>query len=119
MAAARVPALAVPVDARAGVTFRGYGNRTPLLTIATGRPALLVTLTLPEHLEAGHVDFARQLAARAFAYAVAVERCYRGLAPLPDVPVPYTLTRQAEAVLDAVPVRPDLVPVPGRGEVTA
>ena len=51
----------------------------------------MVTLTLPEQLEAGHVDFARQLAAKAWAYAVAVERRYRGLPPLPDPPVPYTL----------------------------
>ena len=70
------------------VSLLGYENRTPLLTIATGRPALLVTLTLPEHLEAGHVDFARQLAAKAWAYAVAVERRYRGLPALPDQPVP-------------------------------
>ena len=82
MAARRIPALALPVDPRAGVSFRGYSNRTPLLTIATARPALLVTLTLPEHLEAGHVEFARQLACRAMAYAVEVERRYRGLAPL-------------------------------------
>jgi hypothetical protein len=79
----RVPALALPVDAKAGACFRGYANRTPLLTIATARPALLVTLTLPERLEASHVEFARQLAASALAYAVAVERQYRGLAPLP------------------------------------
>ena len=48
------------------------------------RPALLVTLTLPEQLEAGHVEFARQLACHAWAYAVAVERRYRGLPTLPD-----------------------------------
>ena len=83
MPARRIPALALPVDPGAGVSFLGYEHRTPLLTIATGRPALLVTLTLPEHLEAGHVDFARQLAAKAWAYAVAVERRYRGLPPLP------------------------------------
>ena len=65
----RVPALAVPVDARSAVTFLGYPNRSPLLAITTGR-ALLVTLTLPERLEAGHVEFARQLACRAMAYAV-------------------------------------------------
>ena len=65
MPARRVPALALPVDAKAGVTFRGYEHRTPLLTITTGGPALLVTLTLPEQLEAGHVEFARQLACRA------------------------------------------------------
>jgi hypothetical protein len=92
MPARRVPALALPVDPAAGVSFRGYEHRTPLLTIATARPALLVTLTLPEHLEAGHVDFARQLAAQAFAYAVAVERRYRGLPTLPDQPVSHPVT---------------------------
>ena len=119
MTASRVPAIAVPVDAKAGVCFRGYAHRTPLLTITTGRPALLVTLTLPEHLEAGHVDFARQLAAKAWAYSVAVERRYRGLPPLPDTPVPYTLTPEAEALADADEGRPDLVPLPGGREVTA
>jgi hypothetical protein len=78
----RVPALAVPVDARSAVSFHGYPNRSPLLAITTGRPALLVTLTLPDRLEAGHVEFARQLACRAMAYAVEVERRYRGLAPM-------------------------------------
>ena len=58
--------------------------------------ATLVSFTLPEQIEAGHVDFARQLAGQAWAYAVAVERRYRGLPPLPDTPVPYTLTAQAE-----------------------
>jgi hypothetical protein len=77
----RVPALALPVGPRSGVDLLGYPNRSPLLTITTGR-SLLVTLTLPEHLEAGHVQFARQLACRAMAYAVEVERRYRGLAPL-------------------------------------
>jgi hypothetical protein len=99
----RVPAIAVPVDARAGVCFRGYAHRTPLLTITTGRPVLLVTLTLPEQLEPGHVEFARQLAAKAWAYAVAVERRYRGLPWLPDVPTPFTLTAKAEAALDGGP----------------
>jgi hypothetical protein len=108
--ARRVPALALPVDTKAGVVFRGYQYRTPLLTIATGRPVLLVTLTLPEQLEAGHVEFARQLAAKAWAYAVAVERRYRGLPWLPDVPTPFTLTAKAEAVLDSGPVPPELAP---------
>jgi len=85
MGARRVPALAVPVDPRSAVVLFGYANRSPLLTIATGTRSLLVTLTLPEHLEAGHVDFARQLACRAMAYAVEVERRYRGLAPLPEI----------------------------------
>jgi hypothetical protein len=103
MAARRVAALALPVDTKAGVVFRGYQYRTPLLTIATGRPVLLVTLTLPEQLEAGHVEFARQLAAKAWAYAVAVERRYRGLPWLPDTPTPFTLTAKAEAALDGGP----------------
>jgi hypothetical protein len=89
----RVPALALPVDPRAGASFRGYEHRTPLLTIATGRPALLVTLTLPEQLEAGHVQFARQLTCQAWAYAVAVERRYRGL---PTLPVPHVLAAAAD-----------------------
>ena len=71
-----------------------------MLTITPGRPRTLVTLTLPEHLEAGHVDFARQLAANAWAYAVEVERRYRGLPPLPGVPVPNALTAKAEALLE-------------------
>ena len=63
--------------------------------------------------------FARQLAAKAWAYAVAVERRYRGLPLLPEAPVPYTLTVKAEAVLDANTERADLVPLPGGREVTA
>jgi len=96
MAARRIPALALPVDPGAGVSFRGYEHRTPLLTIATARPALLVTLTLPEHLEAGHVDFARELAAKAFAYAVAVERRYRGLPALQDQSVTHLLAARTD-----------------------
>jgi len=107
MPAPRVPVLALPVDTRAGVVFRGYAHRTPLLTIATGRPVLLVTLTLPAQLDAGHVEFARQLAAKAAAYAVAVERRYRGLPWLPDLPVQYALTPAAEALLDAGPGQPE------------
>jgi hypothetical protein len=74
-----------------------------LPTITAGRPALLVTLTLPEHLQAGRVDFARQLAAKAWAYAVAVERRYRGLPPLPDTPVPCTPTAKADAWRTSLP----------------
>jgi hypothetical protein len=47
------------------------------------------------------------------------KRRYRGLPPLPDVPVPYTLTAEAEALLAADPERQDLVPLPGGQEVTA
>ncbi len=84
-----------------------------------GAGGALVSLTLPEQIEAGHVDFARQLAGQAWAYAVAVERRYRGLPPLPEAPVPYTLAAKAEALLDAGSERPDLVPLPGGREVTA
>jgi hypothetical protein len=118
MPARRAPALALPVNPGAGVCFRGYEHRTPLLTIATGRPALLVTLTLPEQLEAGHVDFARQLAAMAWAYAVAVERLYRGLPPLPRAPVPPALWASPDT-WTGDSHRPALAPVPGRQEVTA
>ena len=54
-----------------------------MLIIGTG--VYPVSLTLPHQLDAAHVDFARRLAAQAWAYAVAVERRYRGLPPLPDV----------------------------------
>ena len=89
------------------------------LAVRHRRGGQVVSFTLPEQIEAGHVDFARQLAAKAWAYSVAVERRYRGLPPLPDVPVPYMLTAQAETLLDAEPEQPDLVPLPGGREVTA
>jgi hypothetical protein len=88
-----------------------------MFVIGTG--SALVSLTLPEQIEAGHVDFARQLAAKAWAYSVAVERRYRGLPPLPDIPVPYILTAEAEALLDGGADRAELVPLPGRREGTA
>jgi hypothetical protein len=50
----------MPVDGRSGVAFESYRERTPLLTIWAARPGLLVTFTLPEHLNAGHVRFARR-----------------------------------------------------------
>jgi hypothetical protein len=84
-----------------------------------GAGGTVVSFTLPEQIEAGHVDFARQLAAKAWAYAVAVERRYRGLPPLPEVPVPYTLTAEAETLLAGEPERADLLPLPGGREVTA
>ena len=75
----RATSLCVPVDARSGAELQCYPQRAPLLTIRAGRPALLVTLTVPERIEAGHVEFARQLAQSATAYAVEVERRFRGL----------------------------------------
>jgi hypothetical protein len=118
MTARRSPAahLCLRVGSRRQVAFVPFPARAPMFVI--GAAGTLVSFTLPEHLDAGHVDFVSQLAAKAWAYAVAVERRYRGLPPLPDVPVPYTLTARAEALLEADPDRPDLVPLPGR-EVTA
>jgi hypothetical protein len=80
MGARRAPSLCVPVDTRSAAEVLSYRDRAPLLTIRAGRPALLVTLTVPEAIEAGHVEFARQLAQSAAAYAVEVERRFRGLA---------------------------------------
>ena len=79
MSARRVTTVTVPVQARSGVAFEAYRDRTPLLTIWATRPALLVTLTLPERIEPGHVRFARQFAAAAAAYATEVERRYLAL----------------------------------------
>jgi hypothetical protein len=53
----RVTTVSMPVDGRSGVAFEAYQERTLLLSIWAAR--LLVTLTLPEHLNAGHVRFAR------------------------------------------------------------
>lgn len=119
MTARRPPAahVCLRVGSRHQVAFVPFPARAPLFVIGAG--STQVSLTLPEHLEAGHVDFARQLASQAWAYAVAVERRYRGLPPLPEAPVPYTLTATAEAVLDANAERADLVPLPGGREVTA
>ena len=109
--------LRLRVGSRHEVAFVPFPARAPLFVIGAG--GTVVSFTLPEQIEAGHVDFARQLAAKAWAYAVAVERRYRGLPPLPDTPVPYILTPHAEAVLDAGPERAGLVPLPGGREVTA
>jgi hypothetical protein len=82
MPAKRVTALTLPVDVRSAVAFESYRDRTPLLTIMAVRPALFVTLTLPEHVEAGHVRFARDLARQTARYAIEVERSWRGLPAL-------------------------------------
>jgi hypothetical protein len=109
--------LCLRVGSRHQVAFVPFPVKAPMFVIGAG--GALVSFTLPEHLDPGHVDFARQLAAQAWAYAVAVERRYRGLPPLPDTPVPFTLAPQAEALLDAAPEGADLVPLPGGREVTA
>ena len=119
MTARRAPVahVCLRVGSRHQVAFVPFPARAPMFVIGAG--STLVSFTLPDRLEAGHVDFARQLAAKAWAYAVAVERRYRGLPPLPEAPVPYTLTATAEALLQADAGRPDLVPLPGGREVTA
>jgi len=109
--------LCLRVGSRYEVAFVPFPRRAPMFVIGTG--STLISVTLPEQLEAGHVDFARQLAAQAWAYAVAVERSYRGLPPLPDDPVPYMLTPKADALLDAEPERADLLPLSSGREVTA
>src|SRR5690348_12903310 len=103
------------IGIRHEVAFVPFPAKAPMFVIGAG--GTVVSLTLPEQIEAGHVDFARQLAAKAWAYSVAVERRYRGLPPLPEVPLPYTLTAKAEALADADEGRPDLMPLPGGREV--
>jgi GAF domain-containing protein len=80
--ARRAPAayLCLPVGARHEVAFLPFPRRAPLFVINTG--STIVSLTLPDEPDAAQVAFARQLAAQAAAYAVAVERRFRGLAPL-------------------------------------
>jgi hypothetical protein len=109
--------LCLRVGFRHEVAFVPFPAKAPMFVI--GAAATLVTLTLPEELDAGHVDFARQLAVKAWAYSVAVERRYRGLPPLPDVPIPYALTAKAEALQEADVEHAGLVPLPGGREVTA
>jgi len=117
--ARRTPAahLCLRVGSRYEVAFVPFPAKAPMFVIGTG--STLISVTLPEQLEAGHVDFARQLAAKAWAYAVAVERRYRGLPSLPDIAVPYALTARAEALLDGDPVQPDRVPPCDWQKVTA
>lgn len=76
-AGTRVTSMSLPIDRRAGVEFRAFLSRTPLFTLSTGR--VLVTLTLPEHLRPEDVEFARLFARQANAYAIEVERLYRGV----------------------------------------
>jgi hypothetical protein len=81
MGARRATSLWVPVDAQSRTELHRYRQHSPLLTIRAGRPALLVTFTVPDQIEAGHVEFAWQLADSATAYAVEVDRRYLGLPP--------------------------------------
>lgn len=79
MSGIRVTTVTVPVDGRSGVALDTFPARTPLLTILTARPPLVVTLTLPEQAQPGHLRFARSLAASAAEYASEVERQLHGL----------------------------------------
>ena len=74
MTARRGPAayLRLRVGSRHEVAFVPFPGQAPMFTIGAG--GTVVTFMLPEQIEAGHVDFARQLAAKAWAYSVAVER---------------------------------------------
>ena len=98
MTAPRPPAahVCLRVGSRHQVAFVPFPAKAPMFVIGAG--STQVSFTLPEHLDAGHVDFARQLASQAWAYAVAVERRYRGLPPAaghagPVHADPLTLTR--------------------------
>jgi hypothetical protein len=73
----RLSALSLPVDAGSSVECKAFTSRTPLLSVAAGR--MLVTLTLPERLRAEDVEFARRLAEQSAAYAIEVERLWRGV----------------------------------------
>jgi hypothetical protein len=109
--------LCLRVGSRHQVAFVPFPRRAPMFVIAAG--STQVSLTMPDQLDAGHVEFARQLASQAWAYAVAVERRYRNLPPLPDVPVSLTLTAKAEALLDDEAAPTDLAPQADRQEMTA
>ncbi|HUK71480.1 MAG TPA: hypothetical protein VLW50_22405 [Streptosporangiaceae bacterium] len=76
------PHLCLPVGARHEVAFLPFPRRAPMFVINTG--STIVSLTIPDEPEAVQVAFARQLAAQAAVYAVAVERRFRGLPPLED-----------------------------------
>ncbi len=74
--------LCLPVGTRHEVVFLLFPRRAPMFVINTG--STMVTFTLADEPDAGQVAFARQLAVQATAYAVAVERRYRGLPALDD-----------------------------------
>lgn len=90
MPARRVTSVTVPVDGRSLVAFDAYQGRTPLLSVLAPRSSLVITLTLPDRIDAGHVRFARDLAVQAAAYATEVERAFRGLPIRPPRPAAVT-----------------------------
>lgn len=107
--------LSLRVGSRHHVTFVPYPRRSPLFAITAG--SAQVSLTLPDQLDAEHVEFARHLASQAWAYAVAVERRYRGLPPLPDMPMPHWQT--AGTLPDGEVVWAYQAPQADRQELTA
>ena len=82
MSASRGLSVCIPVGTRSAVELLRYDHRIPILTLRAA-PAVMITLTLPEQVEPGHVQFARQLARLAARYAIEVERSWRGLPALP------------------------------------
>jgi hypothetical protein len=108
--------LCLRVDSRHRAAFVPFPRRAPMFVIAAG--STQISLTMPDQLDAGHVEFARQLASQAWAYAVAVERRYRGLPPLPDVPVPYWPIAKADMELGEA-AQADQPPQADRQEMTA
>lgn len=53
-----------------------YPTRTPVLVLDFGATSVLVTTTASDQVTASDVDFARQLAREAHAFAVSVERMF-------------------------------------------
>ena len=102
MPARRVTSVTVPVDGRSLVAFDAYRDRTPLLSVLAPRSSLVITLTLPDRIDAGHVRFARDLAVQAARVR------YRSRAGLPwpgdpSRPAPSRCPRD-EAMAPSVPV---------------
>ncbi|GIH91175.1 hypothetical protein ACFFMN_09275 [Planobispora siamensis] len=64
----------------ARATHHRYPARTPVLALDFGAVSVLVTTTASDQVTAADVDFARQLAREADAFACSVERSFRGLA---------------------------------------
>ena len=119
MTARRAPAahVCLRVGSRHQVAFVPFPARAPMFVIGAG--STQVSLTLPEHLEAGHVDFARQLALPGVGVRGGGRTPVPGPAPAagragsvhPDP------GRRGAAAMS--PERADLVPLPGGQEVTA
>jgi len=73
---------ALHVDGHGRSACLAYPGRTPIFQIAAGTAVIKVSLPA-DRVDAASVAFARELAEQAHAFAVEVERMWRGLAPLP------------------------------------